>query len=76
MTKPWEDRDDFFHFTPVEWEVMQLVGDLYTYAEIAGRLHVSERTVRLHTANAALKLTGRGTPRERIIRHIHRHRAA
>ncbi|WP_433296250.1 response regulator [Actinoplanes sp. CA-030573] len=46
----------FPELTDREMEVLQLVADGLTTADIARRLHLSEKTIRNHTSNVVMKL--------------------
>jgi DNA-binding CsgD family transcriptional regulator len=56
--------------TAREREVAQLAGQAYTAAEIGARLHIAERTVETHLANAYTKL--RISSRRELIRLVSR----
>jgi DNA-binding CsgD family transcriptional regulator len=55
--------------TPRQREVVERVRDGETYAEIAARLGISARTVRMHARDAAKKIPGKGPPLIRILRY-------
>lgn len=71
MTARWKERDAL-RLTPVELEVMALVGDLLPYAEIAARLHISERLVRRYVRQVASKLGGPpgAAPQLVVVRYV------
>ena len=50
-------------------EVVEGLRDGFTYAEIAARLGITKRTVRMHALCAAKKLPGKGPPLIRILRY-------
>lgn len=56
--------------TERERQVAQLAGQAYTAAEIGARLHIGERTVETHLANAYAKL--RISSRRELIRYVSR----
>ncbi len=55
-TKPVTTDPDLDRLTPREQEVLRLIARGYTYKEVAGRIHLSVKTVETHVSSVLRKL--------------------
>ncbi len=55
-TKPVTSDPDLDRLTPREQEVLRLIARGYTYKEVAGRIHLSVKTVETHVSSVLRKL--------------------
>jgi DNA-binding NarL/FixJ family response regulator len=55
-TKPVSTDPDLDRLTPREQEVLRLIARGYTYKEVAGRIHLSVKTIETHVSSVLRKL--------------------